>query len=179
MGIFKVIRNTDSGLQYMYNALNYVIYGHTDYDKVYSINTDIHDAYNQFFAVKRYFDKTSGNPLFHFIVVFNTRTTRYDNFEHTERICRSIADFFSNRYQIVWCIHEKRTSGRNGGIASVYHAHFVMNSVSYVDGKMFGGSYAETYSFLEHIKRMTKDMSWIIRYGSDRDKSYEFNDSDI
>ena len=48
MGIFKVIRNTDDGLQYMYNALNYVTYGHTDYDKRYSLNTDIDNAYEQF-----------------------------------------------------------------------------------------------------------------------------------
>ncbi len=176
MGIFRIIRNTDSGLQYMNNALNYVVFGHTDRDKVYSVNTDIYDAYNQFFSVKRYFDKTSGNPVFHFVAVFNTRTTRYDDLEHTERICRNIADYFNNRYQMVWCIHKKKTSKSRGGTASVYHAHFVMNSVSYIDGKMFGGSYAEIYAFLDHIKRVTGDMSWIVEYGSD--KSYEGNNND-
>lgn len=75
MGIFKVIRNTDDGLQYMYNALNYVLYGHTDYDKRYSLNTDIDNAYEQFLLVKRYFYKTSGNPLFHFIVVYDAKST--------------------------------------------------------------------------------------------------------
>ena len=65
MGIFKVIRNTNDGLQYMYNALNYVCYEHTDYDKRYSPNVDIDNAYEQFLLVKRYFYKTSGNPIFH------------------------------------------------------------------------------------------------------------------
>lgn len=176
MGIFRIIRNTDSGLQYMNNALNYVVFGHTDRDKVYSANIDIYDAYNQFFAIKRYFDKTSGNSVFHFVTVFNTRTTRYDDLEHTERICRNIADYFNDRYQMVWCIHKKKTSKNYGGTASVYHAHFVMNSVSYIDGKMFGGSYAEIYAFLDHIKRVTGDMSWIVEYGSD--KSYEGNNND-
>lgn len=44
MGIFKIIRNTDDGLQYMHNALNYVIGTHTDYDKRYSPNVDIYNA---------------------------------------------------------------------------------------------------------------------------------------
>ena len=179
MGIFKVIRNTNDGLQYMYNALNYITYGHTDCDKVYSINTDKDNAYDQFFTVKRYFDKTSGNPVFHFILVFNTRTTRFNDLEYTESICRNIANYFANRFQIVWCIHEKRTSKKYGGCASFYHAHFVMNSVSYIDGKMFGGSYAEIYAFLEHIKRVTGDNYWIIRYGSDRDKRYEVDENDV
>ena len=75
MGILKVIRNTDDGLQYMYNALNYVLYGHTDYDERYSLNTDIDNAYEQFLLVKKYFYKTSGNPVFHFIVVYDAKST--------------------------------------------------------------------------------------------------------
>lgn len=75
MGIFKIIRNTDDGLQYMYNALNYTMGTHTDYDKRYSPNVDIYNAYEQFLLVKKYFGKTSGNPVFHFIVVYNARTT--------------------------------------------------------------------------------------------------------
>ena len=68
MGIFKIIRNTDDGLDYMYNTLDYVYGGHTDIDKRYSPNVDIYSAYEQFYSVKKYFGKTSGNPVFHFIV---------------------------------------------------------------------------------------------------------------
>lgn len=179
MGIFKIIRNTNDGLTYIYNALNYITYGHTDYDKRYSINTDIDNAYEQFLAVKRYFYKTSGNPVFHFVVSFTTKTTRYNDIKHTEYLCRNIANYFADKYQIVWCIHEKRTSKRYGGIASVYHAHFVMNSVSYIDGKMFSGNRTELYAFLEHIKNVTGDKSWIVKYVSDRDKHYEVDENDM
>ena len=68
MGIFKVIRNTSDELQYLYNVLNYTMGIHTDYDKRYSPNVDIYNAYEQFLSVKKYFGKTSGNPAFHFIV---------------------------------------------------------------------------------------------------------------
>lgn len=171
MGVFKVIRNTDDELVYMRNAVDYGINGHTDYDKRYSMNTDINDAYEQFLTVKRYFGKTSGNPVFHFIVIYNARSTRGDKIEKAKSMSRSIASYFSDKFQLIWCVHEKVRSKKYGGCATIYHAHFVMNSVSYIDGKMFGGSYAEIYSFLEYIKRVTGDASWIVQYGSE--KSYD------
>ena len=54
-----------------------------------------------------------------------------------------------------------------------------MNSVSYIDSKMFGGSYAEIYAFLEYIKKVTGDKSWIVQYGSDKDKYYEVDENDV
>ena len=67
MGIFKVIRNTNDELQYLYNVLNYTMGIHTDYDKRYSPNVDIYHAYEQFLSVKKYFGKSSGNPSFHLL----------------------------------------------------------------------------------------------------------------
>jgi len=169
MEIFKVIRNTNDGLGYMHNAINYVTYGHTDYDKRYSINTDIDNAYKQFLAVKRYFYKTSGNPVFHFVVVYNAKTTWGDNIDRAESLSRSIAMYFSDKYQLIWCIHKETRSKKYGGYASVYHAHFIMNSVSYIDGRMFSGNRSEICAFLNHIKRVTGDNSWIVTYGKDDD----------
>ena len=54
-----------------------------------------------------------------------------------------------------------------------------MNSVSYIDGKMFGGSYAEIYAFLDYIKKVTGDNFWTLRYGSDKDKTYEVDEDDM
>ena len=52
MGIFKVIRNTNDELDYLYNVLNYTMGIHTDYDKRYSPNVDIYNAYDQFLSVR-------------------------------------------------------------------------------------------------------------------------------
>ena len=46
----------------------------------------------------------------------------------------------------------------------MYHAHFVMNSVSFIDGKMFANSRTEIYQFLQYIKAVTRDNSWTIDY---------------
>ena len=53
MGIFKMIRHTDDGLRYLYNALHYTMGIHTDYDKRCSPNVDIYNAYEQFLFVKK------------------------------------------------------------------------------------------------------------------------------
>ena len=96
MGILKVIRNTDDGLEYIYNA----------------------------------------------------RSTWGDDIERGEFLSRSIASYFSDRFQVVWCIHKKPASKKYGGCSSVYHAHFIMNSVSYIDGRMFSGNRSEIYDFM-------------------------------
>lgn len=44
-----------------------------------------------------------------------------------------------------------------------------MNSVSYIDGKMFSGNCTEIYAFLEYIKRVTGDKSWTMEYDSDKE----------
>ena len=168
MGIFKIIRNTNDGLKYMYNTLNYVLNGHTDFDNRYSLNTDIDNAYEQFLLVKKYFGKTSGNPVFYFIVIYNAKSTWGDNYSMAESLSRSIASYFSDRYQLVYGIHRKPCSKKYGGCASIYHAHFIMNSVSYIDGKMFSGNRSEIYAFLDYIKKVTEDISWIVQYGSDK-----------
>ena len=82
----------------MNNALYYVTNGHTDYDKRFSPNVDLDDAYNQFFAVKQYYSKTSYNPLFHFIVSFSARSTYGKEYDRAEFFCNRIANYFSDKY---------------------------------------------------------------------------------
>ena len=48
-----------------------------------------------------------------------------------------------------------------------------MNSVSYIDGKMFSGNHSEIYAFLNYIERVTGDKSWKIKYGSGNEKPSE------
>ena len=120
MEIFKIIRNTNDGLEYMNNALNYALVRHTNYDKRYSLNTDIYNAYEQFLKMKRYFGKTSGNPVFHFIVVYNAKSTWGDNLEVAELMSRSIASYFSDKFQMVWCIHKEPRKKKYGGGVSIY-----------------------------------------------------------
>ena len=44
---------------------------------------------------------------------------------------------------------------------------------------MFGGSNSEIYAFLEHIKKVTEDKSWVVQYGSDKDRCYKVDENGI
>ena len=53
MGIFKVIRHTDGGYDYLSNAVNYVLYGKASYDCVGSPNTSLESPLEQMHYVKK------------------------------------------------------------------------------------------------------------------------------
>jgi len=166
MGIFKVIRHTNYHGNYLYEAVKYVLHGEAMIGYKGSPNMDVYHAYNQMMAVKHYFGKTSGNPLFHFVISYHSRNV-YD-VEWVIQKTAWIADYFRERYQVIWCVHQKGEKKNGKRLPSLFHAHIVINSVSYVDGKMFSGTKSEIYAFLEHIKSCTKDSSWIIEY-ADKD----------
>ena len=105
--------------------------------------------------------------------MYDARSTWGDNYERAESMSRSIASYFSDKYQIVYAVHRKPCSKKYGGCSSVYHAHFVMNSVSYIDGTMFSGNRSELYAFLDYIKQVTGDKSWVTQYGSEKGTGHQ------
>lgn len=76
----------------------------------------------------------------------------------------SIASYFADRYQIVYGIHNKPCYNKYERCTSLYHAHFIMNSVSYIDGKMFSENHSEIYAFLDYIELVTGDDFWNMKY---------------
>ena len=76
-----------------------------------------------------------------------------------------IAGYYGDRYQIIYGVHRSHRNNRHGLIASYLHIHMIMNSVSFVDGKMYADNKGDTQRFLEHIKKVTGDHHWKIVYG--------------
>ena len=72
----KLIRNTYGGEDYLAHLCPYVRNGekavYLEGNGVSPYHADA--AYDQMMAVKRYFGKTSGNPLAHFVVSFDDRS---------------------------------------------------------------------------------------------------------
>ena len=58
-------------------------------------------------------------------------------------IAQRAAEFCASRYQIIFGIHED---------ADHLHVHFVMNQVSYMDGRKYSGSKKEHYDFVNYMK---------------------------
>ena len=60
------------------------------------------------------------------------------------RLGAQLSAYYKDQYQIIYAIH--------GGEHP--HLHFVMNTVSYVDGKKFSGSKADYYQYEKYAKRV-------------------------
>ena len=123
-----MIRNTYGGLEYLRNGCFYV----TNHARAiapggFGVNyTDAVACYNNMLAVKRFYHKTSDNPLLHIVVSYSDNLT---DISTATRLSAKIASFF-NGYQYVYCTHEKDRE------CSCFHMHLVINSVSYLDGKL-------------------------------------------
>lgn len=149
MVIVKSKRDTyGESSNYLYNALNYL------YDEEKSLHTggygvnpyNLEATYKQMKYVKEYFHKTSDNPLMHFIVSFDEKVKTY---EKAKSLAVLIGAYFKNRYQLLWAVHRKERGD------SIYHLHIILNSVSFVDGKLFNSSPAEIGKFCAYIQGLT------------------------
>ena len=60
------------------------------------------------------------------------------------RLGAQLSAYYKDQYQILYAVH--------GGEHP--HLHFVMNTVSYVDGKKFSGSKADYYQYEKYAKRV-------------------------
>lgn len=62
-------------------------------------------------------------------------------------IADQVAGHYSDRHQIVYAVHEDTDHP---------HAHFVMNQVSFRDGRHYYGTKQDYYAFQEHIKKILR-----------------------
>ena len=73
------------------------------------------------------------------------------NAETARLYTEQIASYYADQYQTLQCTHEKvQGDGR-----SLYHAHIIANSVSYVNGKMFHSGVPEMQAFCQHVQEVT------------------------
>lgn len=164
MGILKVITKAEAENIYLAHSLLYVTGKHTIPGYYGGINICPENAYEQMMAVKRYFGKTSGNQLVHFVISFN------NSFYGEDEILGlgyRIGQYFGDRYQLVFGVHHKVNHARNGTVSSYNHLHIIMNSVSFLDGKMYADNKGDTYKFVDFLKSITKDKHWKVVYGVD------------
>lgn len=156
MGLLKRIVKNDAGKEYLKNAVNYIV-DNTDACFYSGINICPERAYKQMRSVKKYFVKTSGNQLVHFVVCFNKDVIQLST---AVEYARKIAEYYKSRYQILYAVHQELRCAESGYGKSLYHVHIVMNSVSFVDGKMFADNKKDIGRFMKHILKVTGDEWW-------------------
>ena len=93
--------------------------------------------------VSRAYLKYSNCRLRHWVVSFSEE----DNItlEEVWQIADKSAAFYKSRYQIIYAIHTDTDN---------IHVHFVMNRISYRDGKVYAGKYSDFYDYKNHLAKL-------------------------
>ena len=118
-----IVRNSYLDLGSVQRLLNYVL--RTPFYGGYAIDPE--QAYDQMRLVKEAYHKTEGVQLKHFLLTFSHEEMMHLDFKDLLELGFQVGKVLE-RYQIVYCIH----------LDSDYiHMHFVMNTVSFEDGKKY------------------------------------------
>lgn len=155
MVVMDVIRDTQGGLKYLRNACEYLEDEEKSvYTGGFGVNPyNVNQTYKEIVSIRQYFEKTSGNPLMHFIISFD-ETVQTE--ETAILLTQNLAAFFRTRYQVLYCVHEKHRG------CSYYHAHIVINAVSFVDGLMYNSNVEEINRYANYIAEMTsRRVRWV------------------
>lgn len=105
--------------------------------------------FDQMIAVKKAYGKEADGlrQVRHIIVGFQDQKVTSDL---AFRVGYDIAGFYAGRYQVIYGIHQNTDN---------LHIHFLINSVSYMDGRMFSGGWTELADFKYHVRNV------LIKYG--------------
>ncbi len=125
----------------------------------------------QFNAVKNAFYKSQENhrQVRHFILSFDEKdtVTPYEAY----LIAHEVASYYSNQFQIVYGVHENTEN---------LHIHFILNTVSYVDGHLFTEGIFQQRVFLAHtymvLQRLTNCKVDLINLTTEEKNKYHIQD---
>lgn len=108
-------------------------------------NIDTDHAAEEMETVSEVFGKTDKTKVRHFILSFSP-TENMTPAEVAE-VADQVAGHYSDRYQIIYAVHEDTDHP---------HAHFVMNHISFRDGRHYHGTKQDYYAFQKHIKEVLR-----------------------
>lgn len=139
MPIIKVVNEPYPTAEDLYRLLDYLKRG----GELYGLGLDPEHACYQMCLVKQLWQKTDGRQCRHFIVSFSDSET----IEIDEAVYYGyrIAGYYSGQYQIVFSLHLRTDH---------IHLHFVLNSVSHVNGKKYSGGLEDYLRFREYVQEL-------------------------
>lgn len=110
----------------------------------YGVN--LHQAAFEMELLAEVFGKNRGLRLRHFILSFSPTEAQSLGervYETLDEVARVVAGYYARNYQIIYAVHENSENP---------HIHFVMNTVSYTNGRKYGGKKRDYYQFLDYIR---------------------------
>ena len=139
MPILKIKNHSYEGEEALANVVNYVL--RSDYYGGLAVEPDY--AVFQMQRVKQLRQKTDGRQVRHMILSFskNEVLAYYEAMEYGYQICRYWGDCF----QIVFALHSD---------TDYVHLHFVLNTVSFIDGSKFSAGPSDYWAFRNYIQSL-------------------------
>lgn len=105
--------------------------------------------------LQKLYHKESGLRIRHWVVSFSpteiSRAAHKLNRDPRQLLWNMgafLAEYYKNTYQVVWGVHLDKPNNP--------HIHFAMSTVSFVDGKKYGGTIAEHSAYIAHVKRVLR-----------------------
>ena len=95
--------------------------------------------------VSEHFNKNDGVQLRHYVISFEHSEVR--NPKIANDIAVKISAYIGQLYQVVFAIHEDEEN---------LHIHFIVNTVSYIDGRRYGGTHQEFSEMMNYISNVLR-----------------------
>ena len=138
MPIFKIVNKPYQDKDDLKNLLYYVL---NPQKLLYAggkavMVTTVPEIITQFHTIKSFYCKEDGRQLIHCIISFSDYESNFLTKEQIIKTGQYFSGEVSQKYQIVYGIH---------GIDGFFHLHFIINSVSYIDGKKYRANRDDTW----------------------------------
>lgn len=148
MAILKIINNPVDTLEALYNLCQYIIDPQKTENGRYvgSRGISVDNAYEEILEMQNLFQKTSGRKGYHIAVSFSEEAplTAYDIMQ----IAYEISSIFFPRYQVLYGVNMVKTHP---------HIHFLINTVSLIDGVKLHIGFAEIKVLRALINQIESD----------------------
>lgn len=130
-----------------HNVINYVLNPQKALSRRINGNEiDLFNAALSMDAVAEKFEKNIGVRLRHYILSFAPTELR-DPCVAFVIASQFMLEYFAPKYQVILALHENTPN---------LHVHFVVNSVSYIDGQKYRGTRADHYEMMQTLRRILK-----------------------
>lgn len=97
-------------------------------------------AVNQIKAIKKYYKKTNGRQMYHYVLSF---PSVIKDAKKVSEIAMEIALRYFNDYQTIFAVHENTDN---------LHIHFIFNSVSFATGNKWNMNHRDFYCLKHNIE---------------------------
>lgn len=131
MSIFKMKYENYNKMKDLENLINYAVREDKCIEGAYGaqglMKGSPGEMFHQMYDIKRAYYKKTGRQAKHFILSFSKEEERFIGVWEAQRIGYMVASYF-DKWQVVFGVHTDTDN---------LHIHFILNTVSYVDGLKF------------------------------------------